>query len=74
MRIQLELSEKSVDQMRDLMKKANIKTYSELFANALAILNWAAREREQGRIVLSADANNQQVKQLAMHILDAVAP
>ena len=74
MRIQLELSEKSVEQMRELMKKANIKTYSELFSNALSILNWAVKERENGRLILSANQSNEQIKQLAMHILDSVAP
>ncbi|MFZ1011690.1 MAG: hypothetical protein WAN65_32940 [Candidatus Sulfotelmatobacter sp.] len=72
MRIQLELSEASVEQVKHLMTKANIKTYSELFGNALAILNWAVREKENGRVILSADQNNQQIKELAMHILDSV--
>jgi hypothetical protein len=74
MRIQLELSDNSVEQIRELMKQASIKTYSELFGNALAILNWAVKESRNGRIIVSADEkNNETVKELSMPVLQAVS-
>jgi hypothetical protein len=74
MRIQLELSENSVAQIKDLMKTAGIKTYSELFSNSLAILNWAVKESRKGRKIVSADQEkNEAVTELAMPVLDAVA-
>lgn len=75
MRIQLELSEKSVAQIKDLMQEASIKTYSDLFSNALAVLNWAVKETRKGRKIVSADQQkNEAVTELAMPVLDAVAP
>jgi hypothetical protein len=75
MRIQLELSDNSVAQIKALMQAAGIKTYSDLFSNALAVLNWAVKETRKGRKIVSADQDkNQAVTQLAMPVLDAVAP
>ena len=73
MRIQLELSDNSVEEIKNLMKDANIATYSDLFGNALAMLNWAIKETRQHRIIVSADeAKKEAMSELAMPILDAV--
>ena len=72
MRIQLELSENSVAQIKGLMKATGIKTYSELFSNSLAILNWAVKETRKGRKIVSAhQEKNEAVTELAMPVLDA---
>jgi hypothetical protein len=73
MRIQLELSENSVAQIKELMRVAGIKTYSDLFSNSLAILNWAVKETRKGRKIVSADQQKSEaITELAMPVLDAV--
>ncbi len=73
MRIQLELSDKSVEQIKALMREANIKTYSEVFSSALAILNWAVKETRKSLTIVSANEETREVvTELAMPILDAV--
>ena len=75
MRIQLELSENMVAQIKEIMKDANIKTYSELFSNALSVLIWTAKERRQGRVIFSVDKEQAEAKtELAVPLLDALAP
>ena len=72
MRIQLELSENSVAQIKELMRVAGIKTYSDLFGNSLAILNWAVKETRKGRKVVSVDQQKSEaITELAMPVLDA---
>jgi hypothetical protein len=74
MRIQLELSENSVAQIKALMKEANIRTYSDVFSSALAILNWAVKEKRKGLRIVSANEKTNEVTELAMPVLDAVGP
>lgn len=75
MRIQLELSENSVVQIKELMKEANIKTYSDVFSNALTLLIWVIKETRKGHIIVSAnDESKEVVTELAMPVLDAVRP
>jgi hypothetical protein len=75
MRIQLELSENSVVQVKELMKEASIKTYSDVFSNALTLLIWAIKETRKGHIIISADEESKEiVTELAMPVLDAVRP
>ena len=40
MRIQLELPEGDVAEIKALMEEAHIETYKELFSNALTLLHW----------------------------------
>lgn len=75
MRIQLELSENSVVQVKELMKEASIKTYSDVFSNALTLLIWVIKETRKGHIIVSANEESKEVvAELAMPVLDAVRP
>ena len=74
MRIQLELSENSVVQIKELMKEASIKTYRDVFSNALKILIWATKETSRGHTIVSANQDKEVVTELAMPVLDAVRP
>ncbi|HEY2234223.1 MAG TPA: hypothetical protein VGK01_12195 [Candidatus Angelobacter sp.] len=74
MRIQLELSDNSVVQVKDLMKEASIKTYSDVFSNALTLLIWAIKETRKGHTIVSANQEKEVVTELAMPVLDAVKP
>jgi|ERR1043166_2981660 hypothetical protein len=75
MRIQLELSENSVVQIKELMKEASIKTYSDVFSNALTLWIWAIKETRKGHIIVSANEESKEIlTELAMPVLDAVRP
>ena len=73
MRIQLELPEDNVRELKALMAKAHIETYKELFGNALTILHWAVHEVEKGRALGSIDEENETYKELVMPILQTIA-
>ena len=74
MRIQLEVPEATATRLRQLMEEVGTKTYSEIFGNALTGLEWMVKERRAGRMIVSADAEIKQLKELSMPILDAVIP
>lgn len=73
MRIQLELAEEDVKELKELMKEARINTYKELFSNALTLLYWTAHEVNSGRIIASMDEKEGKYKELAMPLLLALA-
>ncbi len=74
MRIQLELPEENVREIKALMQEAHIETYKELFSNALTLLHWTVAEVKKGRIIGSIDENEDKYKELVMPVLQAVAP
>jgi len=74
MRIQLELPEENVRELKGLMKEAHIETYKELFSNALTLLHWTVAEVKKGRIIGSIDEKEEKYKELVMPVLQAVAP
>ncbi len=74
MRIQLEVPEATAARLRQLMEEVGTKTYSEIFGNALTGLEWMVKERRAGRMIVSADAEIRQLKELSMPSLDAGIP
>lgn len=73
MRIQLELPEENVNELRALMAEADIRTYKELFSNALSLLHWAVKEVKNGRIIASMDEGAMKYKELVIPALQTVA-
>jgi hypothetical protein len=69
MRIQLEISETKQQQLKVLMEKADLKTYSDLFNNAVTLLQWAVRQIEAGRTILSVDQESGKERELLMPFL-----
>jgi len=65
MRIQLELSNDSVNEIKKLMQESEVKSYSDLFSNSLAILSWAIKETQRGRIIASIDEDKREYSELA---------
>jgi hypothetical protein len=59
--------------METLRRRLDLRA-TDIVREALTILNWAVHEREQGRVILSADPNGQSVQRLAMPVLDRIAP
>ncbi len=72
MRLQLDLPEDDVRQLKTLMAEAGIDTYKDLFGNALTLLKWSVREVRDGRIIASVDEKRGKYKELAMPIFEAV--
>jgi hypothetical protein len=72
MRIQLELPEATAAKLKDLMREVGAKTYSEIFGYALTGLDWMAKERRAGRLIVSTDPDFNQFRELSMPVLDAI--
>jgi hypothetical protein len=72
MRIQLEIPDGTAARLRSLMGEVGLKTYSDIFGNALTGLDWMVKERRLGRIIVSTDSEFTKFKELSMPILDAI--
>lgn len=72
MRIQLEIPDSTAARLRNLMDEVGLKTYSDIFGNALTGLEWMVKERRLGRIIASTDSEFTKFKELSMPILDAI--
>ena len=70
MRIQMDIPEEDVTELKALMGKLGIETYKELFSNAVTILYWAAQEVRDGQAVVSVDPARTNYKELAMPSLN----
>jgi hypothetical protein len=73
MRIQLELPEAKVQELKALMEETGVETYKDLFNNALTLLEWAIEEVEDGRVLASVDEQNDKYRVLVMPILERMA-
>ncbi len=73
MRIQMEIPEEDVRELKALMEKLGIDTYKDLFSNALTILYWAAQEIRDGQSIASVDPARKHFKELAMPTLNRLA-
>ena len=73
MRIQLELAEEDVKELKDLMEEARISSYKDLFSNALTLLYWSVREVKKGRVIASLNEKEAKYRELAMPILENLA-
>ncbi len=73
MRIQLDIPKGKDERIKDWMKEAGFKTYSELFNNAMSVFIWVATEVKQGRIIISQDPSGKTYeKQFSMPFMDAL--
>lgn len=73
MRIQLELPEAQVEQLKTLMAQAGIDTYKDLFNNSLTLFEWALDELKSGRVLASVDEENDKYRVLVMPVLERIA-
>lgn len=71
-RIQLELADEKVKELEELMSQVGLKTKKDLLNNALTLLEWAVRERSQGRIIASVDEEDEKYKEIVMPVLQNV--
>jgi hypothetical protein len=73
MRIQLELPETQVQELKKLMAEAAMDTYKDLFNQALSAFEWILTEVKSGRSIASVDEQNQTYRVLVMPALQQVA-
>ncbi len=72
-RIQLDMPDERVRELDALMETTGAATRKELFNNALTLLEWAVKEKKQGRIIASVDEHEKKLKELAMPALENVS-
>jgi len=73
MRIQLELPDERVRELKGLMAEAGIETYKDLFNNALTIFEWLLNEVKSGKVIAAVDEQNEKYRVLVMPALERAA-
>jgi len=69
-RIQLDLRDESMLGIRELMRLTGSETYKDLFNNAVTLLRWGVRQRQEGRIITSIDEVKDEYRELEMPALE----
>ncbi|MGA2599464.1 MAG: hypothetical protein ABSH09_21020 [Bryobacteraceae bacterium] len=72
-RIQLDMPDERVKELDALMEITGSATRKELFNNALTLLEWAVKEKKQGRGIASIDDQEKKLKELVMPALENVS-
>ena len=72
MRIQLELPEERVMELKELMQEAGFETYKDAFNDALTLLEWMVNEVKSGRVIAAIDEQTQTHRVLVMPALEQV--
>ena len=72
MRIQLDLPEEKIHELKALMDEADLETYKELFNNALTLLEWSIEESKAGRTLASMDETTDHYRVLVMPMVQRV--
>ena len=70
MRMNIELPESQVDDLKVLMGKIGVETYKDLFNNALTLLEWTVAEVAAGRSIAAVDEISNRYRELAMPIFE----
>jgi hypothetical protein len=73
MRIQFEISEERVKELKSWMEEGGLKTYNDLFSNALTLTKWCVKQVREGKSIISLDARTGKEKELAMPFLETIA-
>jgi hypothetical protein len=73
MRVQLDLPEARVQELKTLMDEAGFDTYKDLFNHSLTLLEWAINEVKDGKAIAALDEQGDKYRVLAMPFLDRVA-
>jgi hypothetical protein len=71
-RIQFEVNEDRVEDIEELKHKLDLRTKTDLMNNALALLSWAVKQKEEGRKIASIDEQENSYRELVMPSLNSV--
>lgn len=69
MRIQLDLDEAGIEIVDELKHLTGSRTYKDLFNNAIALLDWAVRQKTEGRRITSVERQGGDCRELVMPAL-----
>ena len=73
MRLQLDLPEERVKELKALMEETGAETYKELFNNALTIFEWAVNEIKNGNQIAAINEEKEVYRVLVTPLLERVA-
>lgn len=73
-RVQFDMRESHLRTLEDVMERAGIDSRKEMFNQALNLLEWAVRQKQEGRMVASVDPTEGKFRELSMPILDKQDP
>ena len=73
MRLQLDLPEERVKELKALMEETGAETYKELFNNALTIFEWAVNEIKSGNSIAAINEEKEVYRVLVTPLLERVA-
>jgi len=71
-RLQFEVDEDALREIEQLQELGGLRTKKDLLNNALTLLQWAVRQRSNGRAIISEGEDGSQ-RELEMPFLEAVA-
>lgn len=54
-RVQLDLSKRKIDELEQIRTKTGVSTRKDIFENALALLDWAVSQAEEGKKIGAMD-------------------
>ncbi|MGA9622887.1 MAG: hypothetical protein WBQ65_00335 [Bryobacteraceae bacterium] len=72
-RIQLEVRQERLQELKALMEQAHMSTQKDLINDALTLFEWAVAERKAGRAIGSMDETNQKYREVVMPSLERAA-
>lgn len=73
MRLQFEVSKEKLEELKSLMKKGEMKTYTELFNNGTSLVKWSIGVVEEGRLIVAYDEHYDKMRELVMPFLQNAA-
>lgn len=73
-RFQLDIPQDKIDEIEQLMAATHTPTKKAFVNNAITLLKWAIRQRQNGYLVTSYDEERDRLRELEMPILDRIKP
>lgn len=67
---QLDISDSAAEGLKDMQHLLGLRTFRDLFQNALVILCWVASEKQDGRAIVSIDRKTGLQKELSLPSLN----
>jgi hypothetical protein len=60
--------------LNTLMRELEVRSKADFLAKALALMNWAVKERKRGRRIVTIDEQGEVIRELVTPELERVAP
>ena len=70
MRIQIEIEDSGAAVFDEIRQASGLVTYKDIFNHAIALFEWALRQRAGGRVSASLDEQTKQYKEMTMPALE----